>query len=102
VHEKDGRVISFTPWVLFTILVFGPCEPLIPILMYPAAKNSIMGLVLTVMVFGVCTIITMLALVLISVYGINYISFPRWERYGHAFAGAAIFICGIAIQVFGL
>jgi ABC-type nickel/cobalt efflux system permease component RcnA len=102
VHEKDGKVVSLTPWVLFTILVFGPCEPLIPILMYPAAKNSTTGLVLTVLVFSVCTIATMLALVLISVYGIQHISLPRWERYSHVIAGSTILFCGIAIQIFGL
>lgn len=102
VHEKGEKVINLTPWVLFTILVFGPCEPLIPILMYPAAKNSILGLALTVLVFGVCTIATMLVLVLVSVFGIQRMSLRRWERYGHAIAGATIFFCGIAIQVLGL
>ncbi|MHC4984392.1 MAG: hypothetical protein ACYTF6_14645, partial [Planctomycetota bacterium] len=28
-HAADG--MSLTPWVLFTIFVFGPCEPLIPL-----------------------------------------------------------------------
>jgi nickel/cobalt transporter (NicO) family protein len=30
-----------TPWVLFTIFVLGPCEPLIPLIMYPAAKLNL-------------------------------------------------------------
>jgi hypothetical protein len=42
VHEAE-RTRSLTPWVLFTIFVFGPCEPLIPILMYPAAAESLWG-----------------------------------------------------------
>ncbi|HOD34406.1 MAG TPA: hypothetical protein PLR20_01590 [Syntrophales bacterium] len=29
-----------TPWVLFTIFVLGPSEPLIPVLMFPAARNA--------------------------------------------------------------
>jgi len=102
VHEKNGRVVHLTPWILFTILVFGPCEPLIPILMYPAAKNSYAGLVAVVVVFSVCTIATMLALVLISVYGMGFVPVARWERFSHAIAGATILFCGIAIQVFGL
>ncbi len=38
-HSAVGKnsTKSITPWVLFTIFLFGPCEPLIPILMYPAA-----------------------------------------------------------------
>jgi ABC-type nickel/cobalt efflux system permease component RcnA len=102
VHEKSGKVVNLTPWILFTILVFGPCEPLIPILMYPAAKSNIVGLASVVVVFGICTIATMLALVLVSVYGISFIPGPRWERYSHAIAGTTIFICGIMIQVFSL
>jgi nickel/cobalt transporter (NicO) family protein len=102
VHDKGGRAVNLTPWILFTILVFGPCEPLIPILMYPAAKSSIAGLITTVIVFGVCTIATMLALVLVSVYGISFMPGQRWERYSHAIAGATIFFCGVVIQVFGL
>ena len=35
-HVHDGG--SFTPWVLFVIFVLGPCEPLIPVLMYPALE----------------------------------------------------------------
>jgi sulfite exporter TauE/SafE len=102
VHEKGGKVVNLTPWILFTILVFGPCEPLIPILMYPAAKSSFTGLASVVLVFGLCTITTMLGLVLVSVYGMSFIPGPRWERYNHAIAGATIVICGIVIQVFGL
>lgn len=102
VHDKNGRTVNITPWILFTILVFGPCEPLIPILMYPAAKNSYAGLAAVIIVFGICTITTMLALVLVSVYGISFIPGQRWERYSHAIAGATIFFCGVLIQVFGL
>jgi sulfite exporter TauE/SafE len=102
VHEKEGKAVRLTPWILFTILVFGPCEPLIPILMYPAAKNSYAGLAAVVLVFGICTIATMLALVLVSVYSISFIPGQRWERYSHAIAGATIFFCGVVIRVFGL
>ena len=44
-HEHASKK-GLTPWVLFTILVLGPCEPLIPLLMYPAAKESLFGTVL--------------------------------------------------------
>jgi len=43
VHQTD--VLKTTPWILFLIFIFGPCEPLIPILMYPAAQNNIPGAV---------------------------------------------------------
>ena len=55
---------SMTPWVLFTVFVLGPCEPLIPILMYPAAQESITGVAMVTLVFGAVTILTMLGVVL--------------------------------------
>ncbi|MCX5803038.1 MAG: sulfite exporter TauE/SafE family protein [Proteobacteria bacterium] len=101
VHSSEGA-INITPWILFTIFVFGPCEPLIPILMYPAAKSSLLGLILVTSVFGGVTIMTMLGIVLISSLGINILPMERLERYNHALAGATIFLCGIAIQFLGL
>ncbi len=101
VHEKQSAK-KLTPWVLFTIFVLGPCEPLIPLLMYPAAKGSLSGLVLVTGVFGGVTIITMLSVVMISTLGINFLPIRRLERYTHAFAGATICLSGMAIQFLGL
>ncbi len=100
-HEKE-KAVNITPWIIFTIFVFGPCEPLIPILMYPAAKNSIFGMVLVASVFSIVTISTMLGIVLVSTFGINFLPMQRLERYNHALAGAAILLCGLAIQFLGL
>jgi nickel/cobalt exporter len=101
VHD-DKTAMSITPWVLFAIFVFGPCEPLIPILMYPAAKNSFLGLILVTSVFGTATITTMLSLVLISRAGVNFIPLAGAQRFSHAIAGATILLCGLAIQFLGL
>lgn len=101
VHDAQEKK-SITPWILFTIFVLGPCEPLIPILMYPAAKNSIMGLIWVSAIFATVTISTMMGIVIIASFGINLIPLGRLERYGHATAGATIFICGMAIQFLGL
>jgi sulfite exporter TauE/SafE len=88
--------------VLFTIFVFGPCEPLIPILMYPAAKGNLFGLVLVTAIFGLVTIMTMLSIVLISSLGVSFLPLGKMERYSHAVAGAVICLCGVAIQFLGL
>jgi len=101
VHEREGTA-NLTPWIIFTIFVFGPCEPLIPILMYPAAKSNLFGLVLVTGVFGVVTIMTMLGVVLISYQGVKLLPIRRLERYTHALAGATICLCGMAIQFLGL
>jgi sulfite exporter TauE/SafE len=101
VHD-DKSSPSITPWVLFVIFVFGPCEPLIPVLMYPAAKNSLFGLVVVTCVFGIVTIGTMLGVVLLSRAGVNFIPLSRLQRFSHAIAGATICLCGLAIQFLGL
>ncbi len=100
VHEKGST--SITPWILFTIFVFGPCEPLIPILMYPAATKSIAGLILITSVFAIVTIGTMVAVVLLASWGVKLIPFGKVERFSHALAGAAILLSGLAIQFLGL
>jgi sulfite exporter TauE/SafE len=99
-HEEDKK--SITPWVLFTIFVFGPCEALIPILMYPAAMQSVDGLLVVTTIFGLTTILTMLSVVVISLKGITLIKFGRIEKFTHALAGGMILLCGIAIIFLGL
>jgi sulfite exporter TauE/SafE len=101
VHD-DKSSPSITPWVLFVIFIFGPCEPLIPVLMYPAAKNSLFGLVVVTCVFGIVTIGTMLGVVLLSRAGVSFIPLTRLQRFSHAIAGATICLCGLAIQFLGL
>ena len=107
-HDEHGHVhnpaggSSITPWALFAIFVFGPCEPLIPILMYPAAKIGFFGVLLVVLVFGAATIATMLGAVLLANSGVNFLPLAKVQRFAHVIAGATIFLCGLAIQFLGL
>ena len=89
---------SITPWVLFTIFLFGPCEPLIPMLMYPAAKGNLAGVLLVTIVFGVITIATMTTIVALAYVGIGSLPFGRLQRYSHALAGFVVVACGAAIK----
>jgi ABC-type nickel/cobalt efflux system permease component RcnA len=98
-HAHNARERKMTPWILFTIFVFGPCEPLIPLLMYPASKSSTAGMLLVTAVFAVATIGTMLTIVLLSSWGISFARIKRLERYSHALAGATVTLCGIAIHL---
>jgi len=101
IHDEPGKT-NLTPWILFTIFVFGPCEPLIPILMYPAAYHSVASLLWIVLVFSTVTIFTMLSVVLLLRYSFQLLPMKTMERYTHALAGAAILLCGVAIQFLGL
>jgi nickel/cobalt exporter len=103
VHDEgSGSRRNLTPWALFIIFVLGPCEPLIPILMYPAATSSFWGLLLVAGIFAVVTIATMLLMVFLAQRGIRLIPMQRIERYTHAIAGVAILGSGLAIRFLGL
>lgn len=100
IHQEDP--VKTTPWILFLIFVFGPCEPLIPILMYPAAENNVSGAVLVSILFSVVTIGTMMSVVLAFKLGLSNINLKPVEKYSHLIAGAMILFSGLAIQFLGL
>jgi ABC-type nickel/cobalt efflux system permease component RcnA len=101
VHEK-AKGKNITPLILFIIFVFGPCEPLIPILIFPASEGSIAGLILVITAFSLSTVLTMSGIVYLSVSGLKLIQLGKLERFSHAIAGAFIFLSGIGIQFLGL
>jgi nickel/cobalt transporter (NicO) family protein len=98
VHEKEGKR-SITPWIPFTVFVLGPCEPLIPLLMYPAAMQSAAGMALVAGIFSVITISTMMTIIALMVLGIARIRVAVLERWSHALAGGAILLCGVAVTM---
>jgi ABC-type nickel/cobalt efflux system permease component RcnA len=102
VHLEPARARSITPWALFVIFVLGPCEPLIPVLMVPAARHSFYGTVAVVLAFGAATIATMLAVVYLAIRGLGALPVASAERYSHALAGAALSLCGLGILFLGL
>jgi len=99
---EPEKPVNITPWILITIFVLGPCEPLIPILMYPAATANVWGIVMVSIVFSICTIGTMLSMVVLSIYGINFLPMKMFEKYMHPIAGATIFLSGLAIIFLGV
>jgi len=100
VHVRDRK--NMTPWILFLIFVLGPCEPLIPILMYPAAENNISGVILVSLLFSAVTIATMMTVVLAFRLGLSRINLRPLEKYVNVIAGATIAVSGLAIQFLGL
>ncbi|KAA2238587.1 hypothetical protein F0L74_20400 [Chitinophaga agrisoli] len=90
-----------TPWILFIIFALGPCEPLIPLLTYPAARQSTLGIVLLVVTFMVFTLIAMVVMVMLGYYGYAFFKTDRLERYIHAIGGATVTICGAGMVFMG-
>lgn len=99
IHEEKGKI---TPWVLFLIFVFGPCEPLIPLLMYPAAQGSWTSVLMVTLAFGTVTVGTMMTIVGLATFGLIRLRLGFMERFVHAIAGGIIVLSGLSIKVLGL
>ena len=96
--HKNNNVL----WGLFILFVLGPCEPLIPILMYPAATLNLSALISVTLVFSVSTISMMLGLTLLGVKGLDFIKIKSLEKYGETLAGLAITLCGVLMITMGI
>ena len=100
VHDQPGKAI--TPWALFIIFVLGPCEALIPLLMYPAAQQNSALVLWVALIFGVVTMATMVAAVAVTSLGIEKLKLPSNSRWVHAVAGASVAVCGGAVTFLGI
>jgi nickel/cobalt exporter len=89
----------WTPWILFLVFAFGPCEPLIPLLMYPAAKAQWWVAAAIAGTFATATLVTMVAAVVMLRSGAALVPARGFERYAHVLAGAAILACGVLITL---
>jgi sulfite exporter TauE/SafE len=106
-EHEHGRAVNpaerhkVTPWVMFLIFVLGPCEPMIPLLYFPAAQNSLKGILVLIAVYTFFTLATMLIMVLLGYYGISFIKTERLERHIHSLAGTTLFMCGAGMVFLG-
>ena len=99
VMPKDRHKV--TPWVMFIIFLLGPCEPMIPLLYFPAAKNSLTTMLMLIVVYTIFTLLTMIVMVALGYYGISFFKTNKLERYMHALGGVTIFICGLVMVFMG-
>ena len=67
--EESGKPSSAF-WSLFIIFVFGPCEPLIPLIMVPASEFNWGAVVFVAGIFAIATIGVMLLMVLFLSFGV--------------------------------
>lgn len=101
-HVAPGDAASMTAWSLFVIFVLGPCEPLIPLLMFPAARSGPWDVALVAGAFGLTTIGTMMTVVTVGYLGLQVPVFRRLEAHVDTLAGLAIASSGLAIKVLGI
>lgn len=106
-EHKHGEAVppkeryKVTPWVMFIIFLLGPCEPMIPLLYYPAAQHSWGGMLLLILVYTFFTLAIMIVMVVLGYYGIAVLKTEKLERFMHALGGLTIFICGAGMVFMG-
>jgi hypothetical protein len=106
-EHKHGETVSakerykVTPWVMFIIFLLGPCEPMIPLLYYPAAQHSWHDMLVLIIVYTFFTLVTMIVMVLLGYYGIAFLKTEKLERFMHALGGLTLFICGAGMVFMG-
>lgn len=102
-EHKHGQAITakdkhpVTPWVMFIIFLLGPCEPMIPLLYFPAAKSSWQGMLILITLYTLFTLATMVALVLLGSAGIGFLKTEKLARYVHAIGGLTIVLCAVGM-----
>ncbi|WP_406628397.1 hypothetical protein [Ornithobacterium rhinotracheale] len=94
--------IKVTPLVLFAIFVMGPSEPLIPLLFYSGINRSVTEIVVLIVSFTTCTVLTMLLMVMLGRYGYTLIQSQNFEKYMNVISGAVVTLCGVGVVFFGL
>lgn len=105
-HNHDTPIAPIeryrvTPWVMFIIFILGPCEPMIPLLYFPAAQNSWHGMAMLIAVYTIITLFAMLMMVLLGYYGFAFVKTERLQRYVHTLGGLTIFVCGAGMLWMG-
>jgi len=99
-EHKHGQAIAaterhkVTPWVMFIIFLLGPCEPMIPLLYFPAAQHSWHSMLLLIIIYTLVTLLTMIGMVVLGYYGVAFLKTEKLEKYMHALGGLTLFICG--------
>lgn len=102
-HGLEEKVdeTRLTPWVLFIIFVFGPCEVLIPMLFIPAVQHSSIGISSVALFFGIATIATMMFIVYLGHVGTSFLKFKSKEKFMHLVAGLVILFSGVGMHFLG-
>ena len=93
--------VKVTPLILLAIFVMGPSEPLVPLLFYSGLNRSVLEIGVLITVFAISTVLTMLVMVLLGLYGFSFFKNNKLERYIHAMSGAVVTICGAGMVFFG-
>ena len=95
-HMHAHAAVGLTPWALFVIFVFGPCEPLIPLMVVPAMDQSWALVGAVVVVFGTLTVGTMVGTVILGYQGLHRVDSLHVMRHADVLAGLVVAASGAA------
>jgi hypothetical protein len=101
IHDVAKAYAKRRMWMLFAIMVFGPCEPLIP-LMFVASQHGMPTVWAVSLVFSLVTVAMVVGQSLLSYAGVRMINAPWMERYAHALAGLAIVLTAMFVWLAGI
>jgi ABC-type nickel/cobalt efflux system permease component RcnA len=100
--HADAKGRRLTPWILFTIFIFGPCESLIPLMLAAWAAGGLGGAALVAGAFSLTTVAAIMGTVFLLLTGISRLPLHGLERWSLAAAGLSLVLCGAAIEFIGL
>lgn len=98
-HFHKGEIVTF--WTLMAIFVFGPCEPLIP-LMFLAVQHGWSGIWLTTTAFSVTTVFMVVAQSMLAFMGLSLLPQRSLEKWSHVMAGGVIALTGLVVMFLGI
>jgi hypothetical protein len=84
-------------WALFIVFLFGPCEPLIPLVMAPASQSDWGTVAVVIATFCFTTLGTMLTIVWALSRGFMSLAQGKLSSYAHSTAGVTVAMCGVAM-----
>ncbi|MCS6948410.1 MAG: hypothetical protein NZM12_12425, partial [Steroidobacteraceae bacterium] len=103
-HTAEGKR-GMWGWALFIVFLFGPCEPLVPLVLVPASQQDWVGIAMVTGSFVLATIATMLSIVIALRLGLVKMGASARLRLpagaGHFAAGVALSVCG-GLMLLGL
>src|SRR3989304_4865668 len=100
-HLHLDATKNVTVWALIAIFVFGPCEPLIP-LMFLAIQHGRHGGWLTTAAFSLVTVLMVVSQSMLAFLGLGLPPGGQMEQWSHVMAGGVIALTGIAVVFLGI
>lgn len=98
-HIDKAQTVSY--WTLFALIVFGPCEPLIP-LIFASSAFGWAEVFAVFLLFGLSTIGMMLLQVHLALFGVSLMRAHWFEHASDVIAGGVIVLTGVFIRAFGI